>query len=108
MKLYSFIETPTFTKRVLKIYSDDEYARLQWYLIHNTDIGDLIVGGGGIRKMRWTAKGKGKRGGARVIYYLAGSRGEIFMLDIYTKNEKSDLTPDELKKLRQIVEVWLQ
>jgi hypothetical protein len=57
--------------------------------------------------VRWTTVGKGKRGGTRVIYYLASARGVIFMLDIYSKSEKEDLTPDELKVLRKLVQEWL-
>lgn len=107
MRLYNFRETDWFTRHVLKYLSDESYAELQLYLIRNPEAGDLIQTGGGIRKMRWTATGKGKRGGTRVLYYLASARGVIFMLDIYSKSEKEDLTPDELRGLRKLVEEWL-
>jgi mRNA-degrading endonuclease RelE of RelBE toxin-antitoxin system len=107
MRLSSFRETTSFTRRVVEYLGDEDYARLQWYLLRRPEAGDLIQGSGGLRKVRWAAVGKGKRGGARVIYYLASARGEFFMLDIYAKSEKKDLTPDELKELRKLVEEWL-
>lgn len=107
MRLYSFRETTSFTRRVIECLGDDSYAQLQWYLLRRPDAGDLIQAGGGIRKVRWAVAGKGKRGGARVIYYWAAARGVFFMLDIYAKGEKEDLTPDELKELRKLAEEWL-
>jgi len=90
MRLFSFRETARFTRRVIEYLGDEPYAQLQWYLLVDPEAGDLIETGGGIRKVRWTAVGKGKRGGTRVIYYLASARGELFMLDIYAKSEKED------------------
>ena len=107
-KLFSFIESSAFTDRVLKYLSDEAYAKLQWFLISYPDAGDLIVGSGGIRKIRWAGSGRGKRGGLRVIYYWADSQGQIFMLNVYSKTEKADLKHDELKELRQLVEKWLK
>jgi hypothetical protein len=107
MRLLGFRETTRFTRRVLEYLGDDSYAQLQWYLLRRPEAGDLIQAGGGIRKVRWAGVGKGKRGGTRVIYYLASARGEFLMLDIYAKSEKKDLTPDELKELRKLVEDWL-
>jgi mRNA-degrading endonuclease RelE of RelBE toxin-antitoxin system len=107
MRLLGFRETTRFTRRVLEYLGDESYTQLQWYLLRRPEIGDLIQAGGGIRKVRWAAVGKGKRGGTRVIYYLASARGEFFMLDIYAKSEKKDLMPDELKELRKLVEEWL-
>jgi len=106
--LLGFIETKWFTKQVSKLLSDDEYSLMQWRLIQIPDIGDVIPGGGGIRKFRFAAKSKGKRGGARVIYYLAASRDQIYMLDIYSKDEKSDITLPRLRELKQLVEAWDQ
>ena len=107
MRLFSFRETTSFTQRVIEYLGDDSYAQLQWYLLRRPDAGDLIQAGGGIRKVRWAVAGKGKRGGARVIYYWASARGVFFMLDIYAKGEKEDLTPDELKELHKLAKEWL-
>ena len=91
----------------MELLSDDEFAKFQRLLIQLPESGDIIPGSGGIRKIRFSAKGKGKRGGARVIYYLAVGQEKIFLLDIYTKDEKADLTLPELNDLRKIVEDWL-
>ncbi len=84
--------------------ADEEYAELQMALVANPQAGNLIPGGGGLRKIRWKMKGRGKRGGARIIYYFAVKNDLILLLDIYAKNEKSDLTKDELKMLVKIKE----
>ena len=63
--------------------------------------GDLIPGGGGLRKLRWQAKGKGKRGGGRVIYYFVGKRDEIWLLSIFAKNELTDIPKEILAQLRK-------
>jgi hypothetical protein len=65
-----FIETSVFTKRIAEMLTDDEYHALQETLIQNPKAGPLIPGGNGLRKYRWAASGKGKRGGVRIIYYL--------------------------------------
>ena len=98
-----FIETTIFTRRLLTILSDEEYRLLQEELNSRPDAGKEIKHSGGIRKIRWAAKGHGKRGGARVVYYWIVSRGVIFFLYIYGKNEQSDLTSDQLKQLRRVV-----
>ncbi len=104
--LYSFRETVWFTKKVLELLTDEEYGKLQWRLIEFPDAGDVIKGSGGIRKIRQSAKGKGTRGGARVIYYFALENQEILMLDIYAKNEKEDLSIEQIRELKKLVEEW--
>lgn len=106
--LYDFRESKNFTKRFADLLTDEEYAELQWRLLRFPEDGDVIPNSGGIRKIRYGVKGKGKRGGARVVYYLAIGRGVIFLLDIYAKNEKPDLSAFELKFLKNTVEEWLQ
>lgn len=83
---------------------DDEYRRLQVALVLRPDIGDLIQGSGGLRKVRWKSKGRGKRGGVRAIYYWAVKKDRILMLTIYSKSEMDDLSAEQLKVLRKIVE----
>ena len=104
MILFGFRETHRFTKRMTNLLSDGEYAKLQNDLCNEPQIGAIIKGSGGIRKMRWSFGNRGKRGGARVIYYWAVGREKIFMLDIYAKNEREELTQTEIKELRRIVE----
>jgi mRNA-degrading endonuclease RelE of RelBE toxin-antitoxin system len=98
------VETSIFTRQVQVLLSDDEYRQLQMTLVLQPDLGVIIPGSGGLRKARWTIRGRGKRGGVRVIYYWAVVRDTILMLFIYTKNEQDDLTSDQLKVLRRIVE----
>lgn len=98
------IETSVFTRRVTQLLSDDEYRELQATLVERPKAGPVILGSGGIRKLRWSASGRGKRGGARVIYYWATEQERILMLLIYAKNESDDLTRDQIKTLRYIVE----
>ena len=97
------IETPIFTRRIQDILSDDEYRLLQAQLVQRPDAGKIISGSGGLRKLRWSASGRGKRGGARVIYYWFVSDEVILMLFAFPKNEQADLTPDQLKQLKKLV-----
>jgi mRNA-degrading endonuclease RelE of RelBE toxin-antitoxin system len=102
-----FIETPVFTREITRLLSDDSYRRLQFALFLRPGAGDLIRGSGGLRKIRWEIPGRGKRGGLRVIYYWDVA-DRIFMLLPYRKVEQEDLTPEQLKKLRAVVEEWLK
>lgn len=98
-----FVEFPAFTRDVQSLLTDDSYARLQGLMVATPAIGDIIPGGGGIRKVRWALPGRGKSGGARVIYYWAVSADRILMLRAYAKSEKVDLTQHEISLLRQVV-----
>lgn len=98
-----FIETPTFTRMLIGLLSDDEYRELQNELIENPERGDLIKGGGGIRKLRFAVAGRGKSGGVRVIYYWVKDNHEIYMLVVYPKSRKDNLTDKETAILRDFV-----
>ena len=98
-----FIETPTFTRQILALLPDDDYRGLQNELIEDPERGDIIKRGGGVRKVRYAAKGHGKRGGIRVIYYWLRDDGQIYMLLAYPKSEKDDLTDKETALLRDFV-----
>ncbi|MCA1628773.1 MAG: type II toxin-antitoxin system RelE/ParE family toxin [Acidobacteria bacterium] len=99
-----FLETSAFTRRIAALLTDEEYADLQSDLIQQPDLGNVIPESGGIRKLRVAAKGHGKSGGARVIYYRVAARDCIFFLRAYAKNEQSDLTRKEIRGLRRAVE----
>ncbi len=98
-----FIETSIFTRKILDLLSDTEYQALQADLMDNPARGDLIKGGGGIRKVRFAAKGKGKSGGIRVIYYWMCEDGQILMLLAYSKSTQDDLTDQQTTILRTLV-----
>ena len=99
-----FIETSVFTRLLEKHLDDDSYRLLQHTLMLRPDMGNLIQGSGGLRKVRWKSKGRGKSGGARIIYYWAVSEDTILMLLVYGKNEQANLTPAQLGYLRKIIE----
>jgi hypothetical protein len=98
------VETSVFTRRVRALLADEEYRNLQVALVNRPNSGPVIPGSGGLRKVRWALSGRGKRGGVRVIYYWAVKQEQLLMLFIFAKNERDDLSPDQLKSLRAIVE----
>lgn len=100
----TFIETPLFTRLVTRLLKGESYRALQNVLCLFPDEGSIIPGSGGLRKMRWSTSGRGKRGGLRVIYHWMKKREFILMLHIYPKNSQEDLTATQLKTLRKLVE----
>lgn len=101
-----FMEAPAFS-RYLSDYLDDEgYRELQRALAREPDLGDLIPGTEGFRKVRWGDKrrGKGRRGGLRVIYYHFVVDHQIWMMTLYGKDEAADLAPREKKALKAAIE----
>ena len=101
-----FIETPVFSAGLLELLSDDEYSAFQGYLMANPDAGDVIQGTGGLRKVRWSAGGKGKSGGVRVIYFHVDELEQVRLVLIYRKGIKDDLTEREKSILRGIKDRW--
>jgi mRNA-degrading endonuclease RelE of RelBE toxin-antitoxin system len=101
-----FVETSLFTRISRQYLSDEELARLQAYITKRPDAGAVIKGSGGLRKLRWSAGGKGKRGGVRVIYYWLIRDDQIFLLTIYGKSQVEDLTRAGVEALRRIVMEW--
>jgi mRNA-degrading endonuclease RelE of RelBE toxin-antitoxin system len=101
-----FVESNIFEKYRELYLSDDEYRLFQADLMVNPKQGDVIQGTGGLRKVRVASKGKGKRGGSRVIYYYLDDKRRFYLLTIYSKNEVTDLTADQKKQLKEFLEVW--
>jgi hypothetical protein len=97
------IETSTFTRQIAALLSDEDYGAFQPRLAANPGLGALIKGGGGIRKIRVAVGSRGKRGGARVIYYWAVRRDLILLLYAYPKNVSSDLTQKQVAQLAKVV-----
>jgi mRNA-degrading endonuclease RelE of RelBE toxin-antitoxin system len=100
-----YIESPLFSKLIGSYLEDEEYAAFQWELALHPERGDLIPGSGGLRKIRWAAKGKGKRGGTRIIYYYKNKEGKIWLLTIYAKNEADTIPISILKKIKEELEL---
>jgi hypothetical protein len=101
-----FVESSGFTEAITDFLPDHAYARLQQLLIANPDGGEVMPGCGGLRKIRIAdpKRGKGKRGGARVIYLHIPLARRFYLLDVYGKDEKDDFSPSEKKQLRQLTE----
>ena len=97
------IETSTFTRQITALLNDEEYGAFQSRLAANPGLGALVKGGGGIRKIRVAVGARGKRGGARVIYYWAVRRDLILLLYAYPKNVSADLTPKQVAQLGKMV-----
>jgi len=102
--VFTFIEHPTFTKQIESLFSDEEYRRLQLDLAAKPESGDVIPGLAGLRKLRWGAKGKGKRGGARIIYLLIPKPGLVYLFYAYTKGDITDMSSEQKKRLAKAVE----
>lgn len=100
------VETRVFTRLIKELITDDEYKRLQEALVNRPDMGDIIKGSGGLRKLRWKLDSAGKSGGVRVIYYWVTDDHHIRMLYVYPKTKQDDLTQEQLAQLKAIVEKW--
>ena len=99
-----FIEAPIFTRVINDYLSETDYASLQYTLAFRPEVGKVIPKTGGIRKLRWPGKGRGKRGGLRIIYYWRKSAHEIWLLTLYAKNEEENLSHEVLQALRKEIE----
>ena len=98
-----FIETDIFTHAIQRFLTEEQYSFLQEDLMRKPLAGDLIPGGKGLRKLRWGLRGKGKRGGIRVIYYVYIPGDQIYMIYVYSKSKQTDLDPQQLKRLADYV-----
>lgn len=101
---FTFVEVPLFSKAREIYLSDDEFRELQQTLTATPEIGEVIPGSGGARKLRWSRPGMGKRGGLRVIYYHADRAGQIWLLTLYSKNVVDNIQPQTLKRLTETID----
>lgn len=104
MQTCLFIEAPAFSRQVTRHLDDGEYAALQWALMLRPEAGALIRGSGGLRKLRWRGKSRGKSGGYRVIYYWRAAAGEIWLITIYAKGEEQTIQAHVLKAIKEAME----
>ncbi len=102
--MMTFIESPAFTRQIAGLMLDAEYAKFQQALTERPDAGAVIPGLGGLRKVRWSAQGKGTRGGARVIYLLLVKSEVIYLFYVYTKGQMADLNAEQKRRLRSAVD----
>lgn len=102
------VETPEFLAAVRRLLTDEERALLVDYLARNPAAGDVIPGTGGVRKLRWALEGRGKRGGARVIYFFHGSAMPLFALTAYAKNERADLSQGDRNAFRSLTRLLVE
>ena len=102
--MISFVETKLFTRLVQEYLSDDEYSRLQQALAADPELGSVIPGSGGVRKMRWSVAGRGKRGGLRIIYFLRTRHGQIWMLTLYAKNVAENFPAHVLRQIKDEID----
>lgn len=107
-KMITIVELPPFQSQVGACIKSDERDELIDFLARNPETGDEIPGTGGIRKLRWGGKGKGKRGGLRVIYYFYNESAPVFLLTVYGKGAQEDLTPQQKTKLTNLAKLLKQ
>jgi hypothetical protein len=109
MKLV-FLETPLFTRLLGYYLTDESYRELQRALMENPEMGDVMPGTGGFRKVRWedARRSKGKRGGLRVIYYYLSADHQVWFFTLYRKDEAADLTTEEKKVLKKAIQAELE
>lgn len=98
-----FVELTPFVAFSREYWTDEDLRALQSFLLVSPDAGDLIRGGSGLRKLRWSAQGRGKRGGARVIYYWHVPKHNIYLIYGYVKSEREDLTPQQIRVLAELM-----
>lgn len=102
--MLTVIETPIFLRYAAKVWNDDEREAFITWLAEHPDAGDVIPATGGLRKVRWSRPGMGKRGGARVVYMLRTAAGELVLLIVYAKAEHDNLSSAFLRQLAQLLE----
>ena len=98
-----FVELTPFVAFRRKYWTDEDLRALQSFLLVSPQAGDVIRGGAGLRKLRWSAQGRGKRGGARVIYYWHVSEQHVYLIYGYVKSRREDLTPRQLRVLAELM-----
>ena len=103
-----FVELPIFQRCAAELITDEDLAKIQSILMENPAAGDLIPGGRGLRKLRVPLPGRGKRGGARVIYYHWISRSHCYLVYAYAKNASEDLTRVQLARLAALMDAEVQ
>ena len=106
--MQTIVELPEFQKRAEGLLKPDEKASIINYLASHPQSGDLMQGTGGIRKLRWSAQGRGKSGGVRVIYYYHNGEIPLFLLTVFGKGEKANINKAERNELAKLTHLLLK
>ncbi|HEX3971938.1 MAG TPA: type II toxin-antitoxin system RelE/ParE family toxin [Stellaceae bacterium] len=107
-KLITVVETPTYLRDATKLLTEAERAAVVDTIAANPAAGVVIVGSGGVRKLRIALQGRGKRGGARVIYFYHGVALPVFLLALFAKNERDNLSEGEIGEMAKFVKALIR
>ncbi|MCL4746443.1 MAG: type II toxin-antitoxin system RelE/ParE family toxin [Burkholderiaceae bacterium] len=102
--MLTVVETPLFQRQWPLYWTEEERGIFAAYLSSHPDVGDVVPGSGGIRKVRWSRAGSGKSGGVRVIYFVRTGQGELILLTLYAKSKTGNITGEKLKEIRRALE----
>ena len=102
--MLTVVETPLFQSQWPDYWDEDERGEFATWLAQSSDSGDVVPGSGGVRKVRWSRKEAGKRGGVRVVYFNRRANGEIWLLLIYSKSARDNVPANVLKQLKREIE----
>lgn len=102
--MYVFVELPPFSRYREDYFDDEAFRELQSHLLAQPTSGDVIPGTGGVRKLRWSRSGMGKRGGVRVVYYVQDAKGRNWLLTVYAKSAKENVANALLNELRKVAD----
>lgn len=102
--MYTVIETPIYAKQADRLLADWEREAFAAFIAGNPTAGAVVRGSGGVRKVRWGQGGRGKSGGVRVIYYNPLENGEVWLLTIYGKSDRSTIPASELKTIKEALD----
>ncbi len=103
--MLTVVESPIFQRLWPRYWEEDERAEFAAYIANDPDAGAVIRGSGGVRKVRWAREGAGKSAGVRIVYLTRNELGEIYLLTLYAKSEKSTISAATLKEIRRALEV---
>lgn len=110
--MLTIAEVPEYIRRAEKLLTEEERREIVDYLAANPKAGDIMEGTGGVRKLRWGRQGRGKSGGVRVIYYVHSDLMPLYLLTVFAKNERANLTKAERNELAGLVDIlvsaWLE
>ncbi len=101
-RLISVVETPAYLRKAERVLSEEQRTEIVNVIANSPDIGDLIRGSGGVRKVRVSLAGRGKSGGARIVYFYHNDRIPVFLLTLFAKKEKENLTKAEVNQLKSL------